>query len=123
MVRFENALDVRFIDGHNWRVDEDFYYYTDVHLSGYISDQVVVLRGFTTDFASIPRLLWNILPPIGSYGKAAVVHDCLYRTKGLATRAEADRVLLEAMKASGVDWLTRWVIYVGVRVDGSTSYK
>ena len=123
MKKFEDALDVRFIDGHNWEVVDDFYYDTDVALSGPITHRVVVLKGFTTDFASIPRLLWNILPPAGLYGKAAVIHDCLYRTKGLATRAEADRVLLEAMGVSGVGRLTRWTIYLGVRVGGSMSYK
>lgn len=123
MVKFENALDVQFIDGHNWRVAEDFYYDTDVLLSGPSPHRVAVLKDTLTDFASIPRPLWNLLPPTGSYGKAAVVHDTLYRTHGLATRAEADRVLLEAMKVSGVGFFTRWTIYVGVRVGGATSYK
>lgn len=123
MKKFENALDVQFIDGHNWRVQEDFYYDTDVRLTGYPHDQVIVPKGFITDFASIPRILWDILPPAGSYGKAAVIHDFLYRTKSLATRGEADAVLLEAMKVSGVDWLTRQVIYWGVRVGGRRSYR
>jgi hypothetical protein len=33
--------------------------------------------GYRTDFASIPRFFWRILPPAGRYGKAAVVHDWL----------------------------------------------
>ncbi|MBK5931416.1 hypothetical protein CCR82_13035 [Halochromatium salexigens] len=28
-------------------------------------------------FASIPRLLWPLLPPVGRSGKAAVIHDWL----------------------------------------------
>ena len=52
-------------------------------------------------------MLWNILPPTGPYGKAAVLHDWLYRTAGKATRAQADRVLREAMEALGVGWWTR----------------
>jgi hypothetical protein len=76
-----------------------------------------VPRGFVTDLASIPRLLWNVLPPIGAYDAAAVVHDWLYRSGG-CSRAEADRVLLEAMRACNVDALQRGAIYAGVRVGG-----
>lgn len=120
MKKFEDALDVQFIDGKNWKVTEDFYYDTDVAIA---QQRIVVEAGFITDFASIPRVLWNILPPTGKYGKAAVVHDKLYRTKGLATRPQADSILLEAMKVCGVGWFTRSTIYAGVRIGGFSSYK
>jgi hypothetical protein len=142
MVKFENALDVRALDdGKNWLVLEDFYYDTDIRLTpavpyplqvrciGYSNRtsgwRIMVPKGFTTDFASIPRPLWAIVggPADGKYRKIAVVHDLLYRTRGLATKKQADRVLLEGMKFSGCSWRQRTVIYAGVRVGGSTSYK
>lgn len=127
MVKFENALDVSPLDdGKNWLVLEDFYYDTDVRLTGGAwTRRVIVEKGFTTDFASIPRLLWAIVgaPADGKYRKIAVVHDKLYRTKGLATRIEADHILLEGMKFSGCGWWERHIIYTGVRAGGWCSYK
>jgi hypothetical protein len=120
MVRFEDALELEYIDGKNWKVTADFYYDTDVPCAG--GNRIKIPAGFITDFASIPKILWNILPPTAGYGKAAVIHDGLYRTMGLATRKQADDVLMEAMVVLGVDWLTRQAIYWGVRVGGRSSY-
>lgn len=88
---------------------------------------VNIPRGFVTDFASIPRGLWNVFPPATSkFSKAAVVHDLLYK-RGYIERAkhhvklsrkECDDILMEAMDVAGCSWLTRHVIYAGVRVGG-----
>lgn len=83
--------------------------------------------GFKTDLASIPRVLWNVLPPVGRYDAAAVVHDDLYQTGRVyrqpVTRRLADAVLYEAMTACGVSPLTRWVIWSGVRLGGGLVWK
>lgn len=146
--KFEDALDVTPLDdGRNWRVTAPFYYDTDVRLSpspgqytlGYRPElpiralpdpphqgqwRINIPAGFETDFASVPQLLWNLLPPTGRYTRAAVVHDFLYRTPGLCTRAQADAVLYEAMKfPCHVGFFTRWTIYLGVRVGGHFAYK
>lgn len=107
------------MDGSNWTVDEPLAYDTEVGTLG----RIVVPAGFTTDFASIPRFLWSVLPPAGAYGKAAVVHDFLYRTRGPWTRGEADAVLKEAMGVSGVGWFTRQTIWLGVRTGGHFVFK
>lgn len=127
------------LDG-NWVVVRSFYY--DIGALG-ANRHVVIPEGFTTDFASIPKPLWNILPPNGcAYDRAAVVHDFLYRggfiTEFLPgefelepeievhhdpTRAEADSILNEAMTISGVGRLKRWLIYSGVRVGGSSAWS
>lgn len=111
-------LDVRYIDGRQWLLLSAFMF-----ASKRIERLITVPAGFVTDFASIPKPLWNLLPPTGSYGKAAVLHDYLYRTKGACSRGDADGVLLEAMEALGVGWWTRSIIYSGVRVGGHWSYK
>lgn len=79
----------------------------------------VIPTGFKTDLASIPRVIQNILPPVGLYDAAAVVHDFLYQTapRGI-DRGTADRVLLDAMDELGVSRATRWTIYLGVRSGG-----
>src|SRR4051812_5700781 len=57
-------------------------------LSDLVYDSAILVRTirvpakFVTDLASIPQILWNILPPIGAYDAAAVVHDYLYTLSG-----------------------------------------
>lgn len=92
-----------------------------VYESDLVGD-VTVPMGFETDFASVPRALWSILPPFGMYGEAAVVHDYLYSTQHFA-RATADAVLMEAMESSGVAWLTRRTIYCMVRLFGWHAWR
>lgn len=85
--------------------------------------RIVIPAGFKTDLASIPRPLWNVLPPIGRYDRAAVVHDFLYQTApNGVTRGQADSVLNEAMKVCGVGAFTRFLIYSGVRVGGGGTW-
>jgi hypothetical protein len=84
-------------------------------------DTITVPEGFQTDFASVPRLFWWIIPTWGSYGNAAVIHDFLYQN-GLRTRKEADDIFLEAMGVLGTSWLTRHIMYWAVRIFGYFAY-
>lgn len=79
-------------------------------------------QGTTTDFASVPRIFWNILPPLGKYGKAAVLHDYFYRTKKLP-RHLADYLFLVAMTSLEVAFWKRYIMYFAVRLFGWKSYK
>ena len=90
-----------------------------IYDSAVLGFTVVVPEGFQTDLASIPRALWSLLPPVGAYDAAAVVHDLLYqrRTAGV-DRGLADAVLNEAMGVLGVGTWTRRAIYWGVRLGG-----
>jgi hypothetical protein len=98
--------------------------FTLIHPLGYLSDRlnapVIVPAGFKTDLASIPRPLWAVLPPVGKYDAAAVVHFLYQQPQGAphVNRADADAVLNEAMEACGVGRVARWTIYAGVRVGG-----
>ncbi len=83
---------------------------------------VRVPAGFRTDFASVPRLFWRILPPWGPYARAAVVHDYLY-VNGVVLRYLADRALLEIMRACRVPGWQRLAIYAAVRLFGWTSFR
>lgn len=92
-----------------------------VYQSDVLGFTVTVATGFVTDLASIPRGLWNILPPVGAYDRAAVVHDVLYQQPPLGLdRALADAVLKEAMAVCHVSRWRRWLIWSGVRVGGWT---
>lgn len=126
---FLNALITEDLDGHLWKVEQEFDYRLG---SPDGLEYVRVPAGFVTDFASIPRPLWALMPPHGLYDKAAVVHDWLYGRRRICgetptnavsyvryvERAEADRILLEAMTVLGVGWMTKTLIYRGVRAGG-----
>lgn len=60
-------------DGSNWILMESFSYYLKDK-----SFTIDINKGFITDFASIPRLVWIFLPPYQKiYGKASIIHDFL----------------------------------------------
>ncbi len=116
MSEFATALIVRpEPDGRSWTLMEPLVYETDFAT-------IEVPAGTMTDFASTPRLLWPIFPPFGRYNRAAVIHDYLYRN-GLATRARADAIFLEAMKATGVATWRRVFMYLAVRAFGWRAYR
>lgn len=103
-----------------WRLEQDFTYEVGDKGSG---KAITVPKGFTTDGASVPQLLWALFPAWGSYSRAAVVHDLLCHLLHLGTphpeaptRLKADQIFLEAMKVCGTGPITRTILYWGVRV-------
>lgn len=89
-----------------------------IYDSALLDRTFIVPTGFMTDLASVPRILWNVLPPMGEYSDAAVIHDALYQHGYGLRRGQADSVLREAMECCGVGRWTRWTIYAGVRLGG-----
>lgn len=94
---------------------------------------VRVPKGFITDLASIPRFFWRIIPPVGKYNKAAVIHDFLYRggtieyvvgnNHRLPTRRETDRIFKNIMQQLKVPAWKREVMFSAVRMAGWTGWK
>jgi hypothetical protein len=101
-------------DGRTWVIRRDFGYDVGEEGSGNTID---VPMGFKTDFASVPRLLWSVIPRWGKYGNAAVIHDFLYWEQD-RTREESDRIFLEAMRVLKVSFMIRTLIYYAVRFFG-----
>lgn len=102
-----------------WKVSRAFRYYVGVE---YSEDFIDVPENFTTDFASIPRIFWTILPPDGEYTQAAVLHDYLYRTHK-RSREQADKIFLEAMTVLEVPEWKRNVMFWAVRTFGEGPYE
>jgi hypothetical protein len=115
MSAFLTELELRPLpDGRLWELLKGFGYYTGNGADDFL---ITVPAGFLTDFASVPRALWWLLPPWGKYGKAAVIHDYLYKTKPWSRR-RCDSIFLEGMKVLGVSWATRTTMYAAVRAGG-----
>jgi len=100
------------------RLLADFEY----HIGELGSDDVVkVKKGFKTDFASVPRVLWWLCPPLGRYGKATVVHDWGYERQD-RLRGEYDMIFLEGMNVLGVPLWKRSLMYTAVRLFGGREW-
>jgi hypothetical protein len=75
---------------------------------------LIVPRGYITDMASIPRLLWALYSPFGRYGNAAILHDFLYSSE-MFSRPVCDGLFRYAMAVSGVNIIRRNIMYWAVR--------
>lgn len=122
---FKTPLDVRLMDsGKRFRLLHSFTYrWKGLNLS--------VPRGFVTDFASIPRFARIIIPKLGRYSKAAVIHDWLYRRPVIETgfgltylsRKTSDQVFRDGMAELGVTPWKRFLMYWAVRMFGFLAWK
>ena len=124
MSSFTKPLVVEVYDnGRKFKLKESFTYYREDNNKEILE----VPEGFVTDFCSIPRIFWSIYPPTGggtkrtSYGKCGVLHDAAYQFKWF-DRKGCDKLFLEAMKAMGVGYITRYIFYWSVRLFGRSRY-
>lgn len=115
-------------DGKNWRILRGFEFYTDCEddetkpLALRCLTRILVPDGFESDFASIPRFFWPIIGhPAGKYAQAAVLHDFLYRN-AYFKRVRCDEIFREACAVLGVSKLKTWILWLGIRIGGSTAY-
>ncbi len=101
-----------------WELTESFRVLWLGRPSGTV--RFTVDAGFITDLASIPRAFRSIIPQVGRHIQPAITHDWTYESKTNLTRAEADLLFLDGMKAVGVGWLRRRAMYSAVRAFGWT---
>lgn len=92
-----------FPDGRTWMLVEPLVFRMG-------KDEIVVPAGFVHDLASIPWFAQGVVQKNGPYSRAAVVHDFLYWEQG-CSRAQSDRIMLLAMKASNVSSAAQNTIY------------
>lgn len=97
------------------------------NLSYYVDDNYVIVipKGFKTDFASIPRIFWNIIAPIGKWTLPSVMHDYLY-SEGYRlgiSRKQADKIFYQAMRKSFVAPITANIMWACVRLFARKHYN
>lgn len=100
-----------------WTLDAPLSYDSD--LAG---SRITAPKGFITDFASVPRILGIYDLEGGKCNKAAVIHDWLYSTQ-VVSRETADKILREAIVASGYSQFTAAMFYAAVRIGGASHWK
>jgi hypothetical protein len=93
-----------------------------LEITGEAHAAITVPKDFAYDMASIPRLLWFIIPRDDRrIARAATIHDYLYATQSLP-RAMADAIFMETMKQDGMPYIKRKACYLAVRLFGSHAY-
>ncbi len=108
-----------FADWDYFYIDEDFSLQLHVDTDCL---KVRVPKGFVTDLASSPRVMWSLVPRIGRYAYPAILHDYLYWKQDF-TRAESDRIFKVAMTVFGVPWLVLSTLYKAVRLGGESAWE
>lgn len=86
--------------------------------------EITVPVGFVTDFASVPRIPLAFAL-FGNRGHAAaVVHDWLYQThpEGMS-KADADYVFYEALRAEGLKHWRAEMMYLAVKFCGRSAWN
>jgi len=90
------------------------------------NEVVIVPVGYITDGATIPPVFWSIMPPWGTYGKAAILHDYLIEYGKIFTcnnndnhyrtidRNEARLILYQALTELSIPTTTRYLLVSGV---------
>jgi hypothetical protein len=115
--KFESVIKLSpFGDGQFWYLQDDLLF----HPVGEAPE--IVPKGFVTDFASIPSVLWPVLPSWQRYGPAAIVHDYLYWSQHVSRRV-ADEYLLRGMRDMRVGRVRQAVIYRTLRLVGGFAWE
>jgi hypothetical protein len=101
---------VRQAGDRDWIVEEEIVYRGR-------RESFVVDVGFHTDFASVPRIFTWLLPTYGRYTRPAILHDklCKLARRGEISRVDADGLFRRSMRELGVAFLSRWLLWAGVR--------
>ena len=115
---FKDTLSVNTINNKTWVLTAPLTFQSKTNGS------ITVPEGFTTDLASVPRLLWWFLSP-WDVARSAVIHDFMYSNSSEYGRKEADKMFLEAMRFSDphVIGLKRRLAYISTRLFGGSYYK
>lgn len=113
MSTFTTPASVELLDNYHFRLIEPFLFYVGEKEA---PDTIFSIpAGFETDLASVPRLLWSLLPPHGRYAKAAILHDWLLTQAPAISRPQADELFYQAMLILGVPTWQAKLMYYAVR--------
>lgn len=89
-----------------------------------IGDNITVQipKGFISDGASIPRILWGIFPPLHKWTDSAIIHDFLYKTQFI-DRKVCDEIFLKCMLEDRVNKIVSYLFYFSVRLFGRFAWN
>lgn len=120
---FMSDLCVSYRADDKWELLAPLMYQNEIIQATY-DHQITVPAGFTTDFASVPRLPLAYLLAGDTGHRAAVIHDYLYAThpSGIS-RALADEIFRRALSEDGEPWWRAQIMYAAVRLFGGPAWR
>lgn len=132
-VEFTTYLDTREIADKVWELLNDFVCLVHTDDKTY---QVIISKGFVTDYASVPRIPFAYLLYGGLGNYPAVLHDGLYgkcklvdvtdfdtKEKIEFTREQCDEIFYLGLLERGISKWKALPMYWGVRMGGGSHYK
>lgn len=116
-ITFLNEISLTPIDDNTFELNKNFYAFDGRR-------HYTVPKGFVSDFASIPQLLWpafnpnefKVIPP-------AILHDFMYACPNDVSRAEADSIFYSALIDNLVNPVKAYAYYIAVRLFGWKYYN
>lgn len=114
MSHFSTALIAKAVEG-GWELQQELVYTSDL-----LGSTITVPVGYTTDLASVPRVLrWAVPVANAKNRRAAVVHDYLC-THGIdlgivKSQKRSDQLFREALGVEGVGRFKSGALYYPVR--------
>lgn len=119
--RFLTSLKLEKVGPDRWRLLSPLHYRSVV-----FPGLFVVPRGFETDLASIPVAIQSLLPKVGNYDAAAVLHDAGYANQLMTSsqrriftsKPVIDKLFHEACLSLGVGRARAWAMYAAVKLWG-----
>jgi len=118
---FLTSLCIEKVGPTRWRLLSPLHYRSVV-----FPGLFVVPRGFETDLASVPVAIQSLLPKVGNYDAAAVLHDAGYANRLLTAshremftaKPVIDKLFHEACLSLGVGRARAWAMYQAVKLWG-----
>ena len=133
--KFNGKISAEFNPPKNWKLekglsftvsghgitDEDIALFEEMGANIASTGRITCKKGFVTDLASTPRILWNLIAP-WDVARAAIIHDHLYAVlrvwyegkndmkKWKKGRALADKIFKLGMLAAEPS-VPKWKIY------------
>jgi hypothetical protein len=111
MKKYYGELWVSKVSHRKWKVEKDW-----------VTPEVVVPRGFVSNGANIPRVLWVFMTPAGELFEASIVHDYMY-DNAIKTKKDADRIFKETALYYGVPKFKAHIAYLAVKLFGRGNYE
>ena len=117
---FVNLPDVHWLPDGRLQLNSPLTY------RSYYIDVIEIPAGFITDLASVPPLVPGVVRALFrgplETATAAILHDYLYAT-GVVSRRKADALFYEALIATGETRTGAYLMWLGVRVGGWSSWR
>lgn len=102
---------------NEWIVEDPFVWYIDY--LDHSKWEIVIQKGYKTDFWTIPRILRPIFNPTAHL--AYVLHDYVYEYKTYS-RKDSDLIMAQALIAEWMNRIGVFFVWIGVRLFGWIYY-